>query len=72
MECVSDQQIQGLVVFLLGIAALVLSTGVARALGRASKVRRVHSSWYITALSFLMFVVGVAHCWFGVSALLGG
>jgi hypothetical protein len=68
----SDQQLQGLVLFLLGIAALIISVGVAWVLARITRRTRVESMWLVSGLSFLLFVVGVALCWFGVSALLGG
>jgi hypothetical protein len=68
----SGQQAQGATLFLIGLAVLIVSIGIAWALSRTSRARRVESAWLITAVSFVLFVVGVALCWFGVSALMEG
>jgi len=68
----SDQQVTGLVVFLVGVAALIVSIGVAWMLSRLSRAGRVESSWLITAVSVVLFLVGVALCWYGISALVEG
>jgi hypothetical protein len=68
----SDQQMTGVVLLLVGLAVLLVSVGVAWTLARLSRAGRVESTWLITAVSFALFLVGVAICWFGVSALVGG
>jgi hypothetical protein len=68
----SDQQITSAVVLLLGIAALIVSIGVAWTLSRLARAGRVESTWFITAVAFLLFVVGVVLCYFGVSMLMEG
>jgi len=68
----SDQQTTGLILLLVGLAALIVSAGIAWALSRRSRVRRVESTWFITAISVVLLVAGVVLCWFGVSALVGG
>jgi hypothetical protein len=66
----SNQQTIGLVNLLVGFAALIVSAGVAWALSRRSRVRRVDSTWFITAISVVLLVAGVVLCWFGVTTLL--
>jgi hypothetical protein len=68
----SNQQITGVVVLLLGVAALLISAGVAWMLSRLSRTRRVEGTSFMTVVSFLLFVVGIVLCWFGVSALVEG
>jgi hypothetical protein len=68
----SDQQTTGLILLLVGLAALIVSAGIAWALSRRSRVRRVESTWFITAISVVLLVAGVVLCWFGVSALVEG
>ena len=68
----SDQQMTGVVLLLVGLAILIVSVGIAWTLARLSRAGRVESTWLITAVSVALFLVGVAICWFGVSALLGG
>lgn len=67
----SDQQMTGVVVLSLGVAALIVSIGMAWTLSRLSRAGRVDSTWFITAVSFALFVVGIVLCWFGVSNLVG-
>ena len=67
----SDQQMTGVVVLSLGVAALIVSIGVAWTLSRLSRAGRVDSTWFITTVSFALFVVGIVLCWFGVSNLVG-
>jgi hypothetical protein len=69
---VSNQQITGVVVLLLGVAALIISAGVAWILSRLSRMRGVEGATFITVVSFLLFVVGIVLCWFGVSAIVEG
>jgi hypothetical protein len=68
----SDQQLQGVVILLLGVAALIISAGMAWTLSRLSRTRRVESAAFITAVSFLLLIVGVVLCYFGVSNLIEG
>jgi hypothetical protein len=72
VDPMSDQQTHGVALFLVGVAALSSSAGVAWALSRSSRTRWVVHPWFITFVSFALFVVGVALCWFGVSALVEG
>jgi len=67
----SDQQMTGVVVLSLGVAALIVSIGVAWTLSRLSRAGRVESTWFITFVSFALFVIGIVLCWFGVSNLIG-
>jgi hypothetical protein len=68
----SDHQTYGVALFLVGVTVLILSVGIAWALSRISRARRVESAWFVTAVSFALFVVGVVLCWFGVSAFMEG
>jgi hypothetical protein len=67
-----SQQMTGVVIFLLGMAALIISVGVAWTLSRITRTRRVEGTSFITVVCFLLFVVGVVLCWFGVSAIVEG
>jgi hypothetical protein len=68
----SAQQTTGLVTLLVGIAALLVSVGVAWILSRLARDGRVDGVWLITAASLVLFLVGTALCWFGVSAMIEG
>jgi hypothetical protein len=68
----SAQQMTGVVVLSLGVAALIVSIGVAWTLSRLSRAGRVESTWFITMVAFLLFVVGIVLCWFGVSSIVEG
>jgi hypothetical protein len=68
----SDQQMTGVVIFLLGIAGLIVSAGVAWTLSRISRTRRVEGTSFITMVSFLLFLVGIVLCYFGVSNIVEG
>ena len=63
----SDQQVTSVVVFLLGVAALIISAGVAWILSRLFRRRRVEVTSFIIVVSLLLFVAGIVLCWFGVS-----
>ncbi|HEY7021848.1 MAG TPA: hypothetical protein VH349_12075 [Ktedonobacterales bacterium] len=67
----SDQQMTGVVILLLGVAALIVSAGVAWTVSRITRTRRVEGISFITLVAFLLFLVGVVLCYFGVSALVG-
>ena len=62
----------GVVVLLLGVSALMISAGVAWMLSRLSRTRQVEGAFFITVVCFLLFVVGIVLCWFGVSAIVEG
>jgi hypothetical protein len=72
VEPMSDQQTQGAALFLVGVAALIVSVGTAWMQARRSHAGRVQGAGMFTAVSFLLFLVGAVLCWFGVSTLLGG
>ena len=60
----------GVVVLSLGVAALMVSAGVAWALSRITRTRRVEGTSFITVVTVVLLIVGVVLCWFGVSTLL--
>ena len=68
----SERQTTGVVVFLLGASALIISTGVAWTLSHISRTRRVDGAGFITGVAFLLFLVGIVLCYFGVSNLVEG
>jgi hypothetical protein len=68
----SAQQTTGVVTLLVGIAALLVSVGVAWILSRLARDGRVEGVWLITAVSLGLFLTGIALCWFGVSAMIEG
>ncbi|HEY7341915.1 MAG TPA: hypothetical protein VH591_13620 [Ktedonobacterales bacterium] len=71
----SERQMTGAIVLLLGAAALHISTGVAWTLSRLSYTRRVDGVDFITVVAillFLLFLVGIVLCYFGVSNLVEG
>ena len=68
----SVQQTTGVVLLLVGLAALSVSVGVAWILSRLARDGRVEGIWFISVVSLLLFLVGIALCWFGVSAIVEG
>ena len=68
----SNQQMTGMVVVSLGVAALIISAGVAWTVSRITRTRQVEGINFITVVSFFLFVVGIVLCWFGVSTLVEG
>jgi hypothetical protein len=68
----SDQQTYGVALLLIGFALLIVSVGIAWALARSSRARRVEGTWLITLLSVVLLLVGAGLCWFGVSAIVEG
>jgi len=68
----TDQQLQGVVYLLLGLAAVIVSAGVAWQLARNTRAQRVESSWIVTLVSFALLLVGAALCYSGVSKLIEG
>ena len=72
MSDLRSQQITGVVVLLLGVAALIVSAGVAWTVARITRTRQIEGISFITVVSFLLFIIGIVLCWFGVSALVEG
>lgn len=68
----NSQQMSGLALSLVGVAALILSVGIAWFLSRVSRTRPVESTGMITVVSILLFLAGVVACYFGVSAMVDG
>jgi len=68
----SIEQTTGLVLLLVGLAALGVSVGVAWILSRLARDGRVEGIWFISVVSLLLFLVGIALCWFGVSNTIEG
>jgi hypothetical protein len=68
----SSQQMTGVMVLLLGVAALIISAGVALTVSRITRTRQVEGISFITVVSFLLFIVGIVLCWFGISTLVDG
>jgi hypothetical protein len=68
----SDQQMNGLALLLIGGATLIISVGIAWTLSRRSRAQRVESSWLIALVSFGLLLAGAALCYIGVSKLVEG
>jgi Kef-type K+ transport system membrane component KefB len=68
----NSQQMSGLALSLVGVAALILSVGIAWSLSRVSRTRRVESAGVISVVSLLVFLSGVVACYFGVTVMLEG
>ena len=68
----SKQQVTGVTFSLLGVAALILSIGLAWMLARISHVRRVNGAGVLSVASVLLFILGVVACWLVVSSLVEG
>jgi hypothetical protein len=68
----NDQQTTGVVVLLLGVAALIISAGVAWTVARISRTRQVEGMSFITLVAFLLFLVGIVLCYFGVTNIVEG
>jgi uncharacterized membrane protein len=68
----STLQVNGLALSLVGVAALILSVGIAWSLSRVSRRRRVESAGVISVVSVLLSLAGVVACYFGVSAIVEG
>jgi hypothetical protein len=68
----SVQQTTGVVLLLVGLAALSVSVGVAWILSRLARDGRVDGTWFVSVISLLLFLTGIALCWFGVSAIVEG
>jgi hypothetical protein len=68
----SVQQTTGMVLLFVGLAALSVSVGVAWILSRLARDGRVDGTWFVGVISLLLFLTGIALCWFGVSAIVEG
>ena len=68
----SVQQTTGVVLLLVGLAALSVSVGVAWLLSHLARDGRVDGAWVVSVVSLLLFLAGIALCWFGVSAIVEG
>jgi hypothetical protein len=68
----SSQQMTGVVVLLLGVAALIISAGVAWTVSRISRTRQIEGISFITVICFLLFLVGIVLCYFGITNLVEG
>jgi hypothetical protein len=68
----SDQQLNGVALLLVGVATFIVSVGIAWALSRCSRAQRVESSWLITLVSFGLLLAGAALCYIGVSKIVVG
>jgi hypothetical protein len=66
------EQTTGIVVLSLGASALIISVGVALTLSRITRTRRVEGISFITLVSFLLFLVGIVLCYFGITAIIEG
>jgi hypothetical protein len=68
----SVEQVTGMVLLLVGLAALSVSVGAAWILSRLARDGRVDGIWFVSVVSLLLFLVGIALCWFGVSGIVEG
>jgi hypothetical protein len=68
----NTQQITGVVVFLLGVAALIVSAGVAWTVAHITRRRQIDGISFITLVAFLLFLGGIVLCYFGVTNLVEG
>jgi hypothetical protein len=68
----NDRQMTGVVVLLLGVALQIISAGVAWTLSRLSRTRRVEGAAFMTVVSFVLFVVRIILCYFGVTSIIEG
>ena len=68
----SSQQMTGVVVLLLGVAALIVSAGVAWMRSRLSRAGSVEGSSFILVVAVLLVLVGIALCYFGISTIMEG
>ena len=71
-DIVTSQQITGIILLVIGIAALTVSVGSAWILSRLAQDGRDKGNWLIAVASLLLFLVGIALCWFGVSTVIEG
>ena len=62
----------GVVVLLLGVAALIVSATVAWMRSRLSRAGSVEGSGFILVVAVLLVLVGIALCYFGISTIMEG
>jgi hypothetical protein len=65
----STQQITSAIVLLLGVAALIVSVGVAWTVARITRRRQIEGMSFITFVAFLLFLVGIVLCYFAITNL---
>jgi hypothetical protein len=68
----SSQQMTGMVVLLLGVAALIVFMGAAWTLSSITRTRPVEGISFITEVIFLLLLVGLVLCNFGICTLMEG
>jgi hypothetical protein len=68
----SSQQTTGVVVLLLGMAALISSAGTAWAMSRLSRTGPVEGGWLFSTAGVILLLVGLVLCYFGVLAIVEG
>jgi len=68
----SSQQLSSVLLLLVGLVALAASLGIAWLLSRSARTGRIQSAWFLITVSVVLFLLGVALCWFGVSTLVEG
>jgi hypothetical protein len=65
-------QSTGVVLLFGGLTALIVSAGAVWILSRLARDGRLEGTWFIAVVSLLLFLVGIALCWFGVSNIIEG
>lgn len=68
----SAQQLTGMALCLVGLAALIVSVSIGWALSRSSRVRPVASASVISVTSVVLLLAGMVACYFGVNSLVEG
>jgi hypothetical protein len=68
----SVEQTTGVVLLFAGLAALSVSVGVAWILSRLARDGRIDGAWVVGVVSLVLFLAGIALCWFGVSNIIEG
>jgi hypothetical protein len=68
----SSQQTNGVVVLLLGIAALSSSGGAAWLMSRLSRTGPVEGGWLLSTAGVVLLLVGLVLTYFGVLAIVEG
>ena len=71
-DAVSSQQTTGVVVLLLGIAALGSSAGTAWLMSRLWRTGPVEGGWLLSTAGVILLLVGLVLCYFGVLAIVEG
>jgi hypothetical protein len=68
----SSQQMTGVVVLSLGLAALIASAAIAWMRSRLFRAGSREGSGFILVVGVLLVLVGLALCYFGISAIVEG